>query len=323
MGKTGGGLGTNQYKTKGRSAVRTIDAPSAPQLFGQLVDNIAVPAKILKAISKSEQYKDTDFSYHNPPEIQYLIDAAGTTKSVDVLELLSQNAQKKIRRAVAENKKCPPEIVARLVKDPNEAWVGRFAARNQNCPVEVMEQIAEHGSLALREMLAMNKSLPEHLHIRLAQDRSTWDSLANRRILARQVQIKIATDGTNAQRKQLIRKKDTCQQALEIALQEGDYNVKKLCVRRSILSVEQLDELARDSHFKVREAIAESLDTGAHTLEWLANDESPSVRWEVIRNPNTPSSAIAKLFHDDDLLVREAAATHPNMPDHLKVLLRV
>ena len=73
------------------------------------------------------------------------------------------------RRGVATNPACPPDLIERLVEDP-ERVVACCVVANPACPPELVERAATDPSSVVRNGVALRQGCPAHLLERLARD---------------------------------------------------------------------------------------------------------------------------------------------------------
>jgi hypothetical protein len=73
------------------------------------------------------------------------------------------------------------------------------------------------------------------------------------------------------------------------------------------LTIDELWDFARDSHYFVRVAVAKNRCTPKEILAHLAVDPNRLVRGSVPFNPNVPSESLAALGEDSDAWVRQNA----------------
>jgi hypothetical protein len=107
--------------------------------------------------------------------------------------------------------------------------------------------------------------------------------------------------------------------------------IDELVARRSFLDkvaanrrapARVLAQLAGDSDFQVRAAVALNPSTAAAVLHRLAGDPSVKVRWSVARNTAVQTQVLETLAKDKEEQVRRAVARNRNTPKTLKLTLK-
>jgi hypothetical protein len=79
--------------------------------------------------------------------------AGNTNTPVDVLVLLSQDEDWRVRRYVSSNCNTPIDTLVRLSRDESR-WVRERVAENPRTPVETLVRLSQDGSLSVREEVA-------------------------------------------------------------------------------------------------------------------------------------------------------------------------
>jgi len=171
VGKTGGGVGTNQYAVKGRAKVLptgTIDTPPVSMALVSGTDRRRC----------GEVWGTKCQAWVTPPEYTHGKHPTSGTREryVDradadprVLEELSADKDTLVRSGVARNPNTRPEVLDTLAQDES-VWVRSRVARNPYTSPEALGMLAHDERVWVRAEVAENpKTSPEVLRC-LAED---------------------------------------------------------------------------------------------------------------------------------------------------------
>ena len=111
---------------------------------------------LLEALSKRPSEGDRSSAAQNP------------AMPSSALETLSSDSKSSVRRAVASNLQCPPEVLTRLAKDGSA--VQEELARNPNTPLEVLVELAASKFPQVRKKLAVHAHRSAELRRKLGAD---------------------------------------------------------------------------------------------------------------------------------------------------------
>ncbi|MCL6526889.1 MAG: hypothetical protein K6T57_08390 [Thermaceae bacterium] len=261
----------------------------------------------------------------------------------ETLERCHADSDWHTRLAVARNPNAAPPLLAALAADPDPD-VRQAVARHPNTPRSWLERLATDDQPDVRAQILVNPALPEALMVRLATD-DHWkvrQAVAAHPFAPPEVLVRLATDPDPDVRQAVADHPNVPEAALEplfsgwFAGLETELSLLELYRRAKRLAPELpphlLSQLAAGSEW-ARRLAARHPNTLGRDLERLAGDEDWRVRQAVAENPRIRSGVLEALATDPDADVRKAVARHPQVSaaslallaqdEHLEVRLLV
>ncbi len=285
----------------------TREVPERTRTNPQSGDPVEVPARrvvkfnagneLRERCGLSEYLREREGSWGNKENV-----------GVDVLEKYSNHPDRHVIGAILENKKCTPELVAkiagRLASSLDPADRLTVASSGESCPPELIRQFcsdndesvrakaAEHCSADMFEVLALDKSV------------KVRTVLVSRRDLTESIAATLARDESFDVRRVLAFPRKPS--ILSILARDPEIEIRWLVLRpRGECPAEVLDLMADDESEKIRIAVAKKENCMPATYEKLAADTEVKVRAELAQNSDCPESILIRLANDPDKRVRE------------------
>lgn len=173
-----GGVGSNQYQTRGHARPVGRDdesvVVSGPGLFGQVdlddAESERVRCGSLWGTGCMVWVEPPSFSHGSHPRAvdkERLADNPATSRSV--LVWLASDVSKNVRVDVAENPSTPPETLESLASDPC-SWVHNSVATNRSTPPSALKLLAGDTDPWVRSGVAKHPTSPPQLLTRLSTD---------------------------------------------------------------------------------------------------------------------------------------------------------
>jgi len=186
-----------------------------------------------------------------------------TEKETDprILDKLSKDNYKDVRRYVAANNNTSPVTLDLLAKD-NEEYVRRNVAKNKNTSPETLDLLAKDNEEYVRRNVAENNNTSSETLALLSKDNNVY--------------VRQNVAGNN----------NTPQEALALLAEDNDVSVRRLVASNNNTSQEILAIFAKDSDKDVRKNVAKNNNTPQETLALLAKDSDKGVRQAVTKNKN-------------------------------------
>jgi nucleoid DNA-binding protein len=286
----------------------TREVPKRTRTNPRNGDPVEVPAKrvvkfnagkeLRERCGLSEYLREREGSWGNKENV-----------GVDVLEKYSNHPDRHVIGAILENKKCTPELVARIAgrmaSSPDPVDRLTVASSGESCPPELIRQFcsdkdesvrakaAEHCSAEMFDVLTRDKS--DEVRIKLVTRRDLTESAAA--TLARDKSFEVRRVLAINFRKPSI---------LSILARDPEINIRWAVLRpRGECPAEVLDLMADDESEKIRIAVAKKGNCMPATYEKLAADTDVEVRAELAQNSDCPESVVIRLAKDPDRRVRE------------------
>jgi len=247
-----------------------------------------------------------------------------------------------VRLSVAQNPKCPPDILTRLARDPADI-IRQAVAGNPNCPEAVKAKLAgdsddivietllrNPGGLSpailahlansrqpkILETIAGNSKSPGPILSKLAhgpiQTEFLLLSLARNPSLPPDEIVRLSKVGDRLVRTFLARQTKLTPAALAVLAQDGDLGVRSFVAQNPHTPADALELLSKDSNEVVREGVAANRSAPFETRKKLAADPSWEVRLELALQilPGKETALLEQLSHDKEAQVRWAVASN-------------
>jgi hypothetical protein len=205
-----------------------------------------------------------------------------------LLEILAQDEDPAVRKAVTSNSKAPVAILQLLRKDEDDTtaydalYALERAAASSTTPSD-LEQLAGDEDGGVRLAVAENLDAPPAVLERLADDKDRG--------------VRIA----------VLKNPNTPPAALERFAADDDDRLRRLAARHPNTPPAVLERLASDEDSGLRYAAGANPATPLAALDRLAGDDDEFVRRAVSEHRNTPRATLERLAGDEDEYVRLAA----------------
>lgn len=243
------------------------------------------------------------------PKVREAVAAHANTPA-DVLERLSQVGQNaKVRAQAARNANLPLARLTALASD-NLSTVRAGAARNESMPHEHLENLAEDANENVVGAVARNPSTHPGTYALLARDDrpGVRKHAARRKDMPADIEWALHTDSDAQVRGALAKNRTTSQRILTKLGRDSQQSVRAAAVKNPNFPPTMLyGRLSRDPAPGVRAAVAGNRNTAVGTLTRLSTDSDPWVRRNVAWNENAPAMLLLALSNDPDEDVRKAA----------------
>ena len=236
-------------------------------------------------------------------------------KMLPVLTMLSDDADACVRRAVAENPICSPELLTMLAAD-NDDNVRGAVAEHPNCSPEALNMMSNDDVYYVRRAVAENPNCSTGLLTILAADgnNSVREDAAGNPICSAEALAKLAADNNDYVRRAVAGNPNCSPRALDILANDDCSSVRRAVARNPICSEELLTMMANDNNNSVRRAVARNPICSAEALNMMSADYYNNVRVSVARHPNCLAELLAMMSDDDNHFVRCAVARNPKCP---------
>lgn len=240
------------------------------------------------------------------------------------LTRLADDADLKIRQAVAAHANTPAEVLERLSQSGQNAKVRAQAARNENLPLDRLTALASDRLSTVRAGAARNEAMPHEYLENLAEDanENVVGSVARNPSTHIDTYAVLARHDLPGVRKHAARRKDIPAD-IEMALAgDNDSQVRGALAKNRTTSIQALRRLCTDSEQSVRAAAAKNPNFPASMLRGrVARDSAPGVRAAAAGNRNTPVGTLTRLSADPDAWVRRNVAWNERTPAILLLAL--
>lgn len=211
----------------------------------------------------------------------------------EVAEQLREMHLPRVTRALAENRKTPPDVLRRIATSSVEARlddVQRCLAFNPASPPDVLALFVRSRDSDVRRALASNEGTGPATLARLARDRA----------------IRVVRD--------LAENPNTPPEVLAALVQHKDRYVRLKATRNPSLPVAQLEPIATHKEDGFRMYVALNPSAPTSLLRVLAKDDSQRVRSCVAQHPSTEARVLCALAKDEDHFVRACVSENPSCP---------
>ena len=298
-------------------------------------ESILVPAKrvvkfnagkeLRERCGLSEYLRERESSWGNKENV-----------GADVLEKYSSHPDSLVIGAILENKKCTPELVAkiaeRIASSPDPADRLTVASSGKSCSPELIRQLCSDSDEDVRAKAA--EHCPADMFEVLAEDKS----VKVRKVLARRSDLTDAVaelligDKSDEVRTQLAARPDLSESAAAALARDKSTDVRRIVAKYSrkpsILSI-----LARDPEIIIRRLVLdpdedmlddydmEYPECPPAILGLMADDESKEIRIAVAENDGCTAETYEKLAADRDIEVRLKLAENSQCPESVLVRL--
>lgn len=275
MSKTGGGVGSNQYQTRGAS--------SSTGRSGATLD----AGRLLGKRRCGEVWGTSCQTWVQAPEWKHgrhpgekTLEARLSARHVppDILDIIASNRNQSTRSRVARHPDTPVETLIRLATDP-EQGVRRAVAMNHHTPVDTLVQLADDPDVM--SSLASNPNTPGDILLRIASSDSGHGY-------------------------SLLHNPNTPPEALIAMIPHGTTSLRSMLAASEVAPAEALALLAEDKESLVRHGVARNPRTPPEVLAKLANDRDGVLVDAVALNPNTPVRVLVELVGRRSLLLGQA-----------------
>lgn len=193
------------------------------------------------------------------------------------------------RLEMARHPACPPNLLARLSRDPY--WIVHYAvAENANTPKSTLRRLGTRDDPYVMENLARNVNCPRDIQLKLTSSHR------------KTVQGALAGN-------------PNCDPAALVLLAESgvDQDVAYTSLRHPRLPLSHMTTIARLGPGWQRSTILRRPDLPATVVAEMVQDSNPEIRHMAAKHPNCPAAALEQLLRDKELFVRQAAADHPDL----------
>lgn len=195
---------------------------------------------------------------------------------------LSHDADRQVRRRLAENPACRPTVLVALSDDP-DFHVRWLAVQHPAADEQVYEHVLSVGDKDAMWALAQT---PTRLNSSLLEQLMTWPDSQIRQQL-----VSVTTNGA----------------LLERLAGDTHVGVRAHVAANPFTPLEAVDRLVRDPQAVVRVATAGRADLSDDQIEVLVRDRSSNVRWSLALHQGGRVDALRRLAQDDDQGVAERA----------------
>lgn len=317
-----GGVGSNQYASKGRArSVLDTDEVRSRVDVERIATAFAPPdeldgAERVRVVTKAKQSgadrTQLHYAAHHDPTVRAGL-ASGNRTAVNILEALSEDPEPEVRRATAKNHATPPSCLAALAADSDDRV--RYAAfENPNCPHDVLTDVltdvvelcfSERDDTAVK-IIARNVAASPELLTRIAEHR-------DRDPLGRPVARPYLAKNPNCPSPVLDEIVTSCHrnESYTAADALANPNCSDETLRHWATAVDPWQALFRehvasnpncppdlvvmlgsDTDAKVRAAVAGRGDVPVDVVSRLAADSATNVRVVALRNPICPMEVV-------------------------------
>jgi hypothetical protein len=185
-----------------------------------------------------------------------LLVARNPNTPADVLDALFVDESYQVRAQVVANPKARIEVVARALRDPEEAVISA-AMMNKNLPPSALEVLLERQIPQLWNLLASRQDTPASLLQRLIEAK------------------------TSPYRRTVVGHPNITQEILDLLSHDEDPELRALVAIHAETSLVCLQRLAKDPRVKVRKAVAKNEKITKELIELLKQDPNEFVRREA------------------------------------------
>jgi hypothetical protein len=216
---------------------------------------------------------------------------------------------------VAVNPSTPSGVLEVLSTDP-ERGVRRCVASNPSTPSSVLEVLSTDLEPSVRRCVASNPSAPGHVLALLARDtdENVRFDIAQNQLTPACVLTLLAVDPATRVRCCVARNYSTPVSMVESLAADPDPDVRRAIAQNSLTPTAVLETLSADPDSTIRSRIAEHRSASSSVLEKLAADPDTYVRRQVVDNTSAPISVLEKLSTDSDPDVRRQVAWNSSTP---------
>lgn len=339
MGKTGGGVGSNQYGRRGTShATSKKPLRNADAMYAMGYERCG--SVWLTRCQVWVSGPDWSHGEHPGIESRKFVATSRSPLHARFLGALSEDDNLEVRQGVAMNQSATPEILDKLADDPDLA-IQRRVAENPSTSRRTLAKLAESQDGTVLARVAMNPRTSSETrrlllpilgeHDRLTAIERIDPSLlpeADRMLrryasITARIQLRPDTPGQvlslladyphSGVRAQVVQHANTPQETIFHMAAYGPAHERPMavwyCKDQGYLS-----RLANDEDYTMRKSVAQNHHTSPETLAKLSRDHTKAVLREVARNSHTPPEVLAKLAGNRMMAVRLAAAWNPNTP---------
>lgn len=195
---------------------------------------------------------------------------------------LAQDSDRQVRRGLAENATCRPEVLVALSED-RDFHVRWSAVQHPAADQQVYEHVLSVGD---KDALWALAQIPTRLTSPLLAQLAMWPDPQ-----VRQQLVSVTTDGA----------------LLEQLAGDTHVGVRGHVAANPFTPVEAVDHLVRDAQAGVRAAAAGRADLSDDQIEIMVRDRSSSVRWSLALHQGGRVTALRRLARDDDQRVADRA----------------
>ncbi|MEA5598133.1 hypothetical protein [Rivularia sp. UHCC 0363] len=327
----------------------------SPQILEKLAEHGASSVRLYLATYPKVPVRVLEILVDNPEpnwNLRVAIEtsiAKNPNTPLNVLEKLIKVPYTKVKSAIAKRADLTKHLIIELSMD-YRVHTMNFLPNNPHIPSSWLEEMAEHPSERVRQMVARHPHTPKHLLIQAAKDLQLRQFVAENPSTPPEILEELAMDSRGDIQAAVAKNSNTPGYVLEIlgstpfhdlllarhpntpestlqkilwrlALDER-LSVRKYVAQHEYAPISILIQWAKNS-LELRPWIALNVRTPSPVLEELAKDTSKDVRYGVAKNINTPPHVLEKLAEDWRLEVRQAIASNPKTPGNvLEILIK-
>ncbi|MFD1082785.1 hypothetical protein [Micromonospora andamanensis] len=241
--------------------------------------------------------------------------ARDAATSQEVIELLANDPNSKVKCAVAGRLDLPEHLLHGLAADPNNK-VRQALAENPTCPPAVLAGLVDDPSFDVRYAVLVNPRADRYVHemICRSSDEDIRRLLAESQSIEEDIKTTLLRDPSVAVRGGMA-ETTVDPQILAALVSDPEPKVRAKAALNPLTTQEQRRRLARDKAASVRWALVQSVELAEESLEELVHDRSVNVRWWLATTPQTPHRFLRILTEDKSPEVRTQARMRLGLKD--------
>lgn len=212
-------------------------------------------------------------------------------------KLLYQFAELSLQalQGVAENPSAPPDLLHSIAKKKSSTlYIRKLVAKNSSITQRTVDLLSNDKEPKVRAAIAGNPKCDESTLRSLASDADLGVRLnvAKSKNATKDILKKIVKDPVIFVAREVIKRNDISHDIISDMLKRNDFESNIVISSGSIATKEDLDKLASNKKWEVRQNVASNENTDPKTLNRLLSDPEGRVTWKVIENKNTSKEAI-------------------------------
>lgn len=315
MKHTGGGIGSNQYQTRGTRAQRPVNTnPSLPHLLDQ-VDPRRRCGDVWQSKCQSWVYPPNYQHKTHPNNNDLNSTAACTNTDPDILNSIATHHPTGWGN-LAANPNCPPEAYNTL-NAKGGPDILEHLAHNRNCPPHILKDIWDKTTDAKTiRGVAAHPNLPtdyiRHIATQCADPQATG---RNDKKYNKVIELEIARNPSTPP--------DILRQYLEPQLEQRPHPILAATVHHNPSTPPDLLISAAQDYSTAPVGILTNPSCPPQVYTVLAKHPDPWVRRIVAKNTSTPTEVALTLVNDPDTQVRQKINDRPDTPPHIRALIQV
>ena len=264
-----------------------------------IAKNPRCPTAVLNKLYKTLE----DFDIY-PKLFENVISGIGSNPkcSKELLYMLANSNNSKVREGAARNSNLPVELIEKLSKDSDINILASIAAKS-TCPEDTLRKLYKIDNAMVRVALASNPSLPSDLILVLVSDPDylVRSELAKNPCCPHQFYSTFINDKSARVVSSVLSRKNIPDWMIRNVLDDHHIEVRITIASNSNLNKYDIELLSKDKDDRVRESLAKNPLCSYQILSKLAKDNNKCVVKAAIKNPNCPTNTLMNILEKNDI----------------------